>query len=147
MNEGEKDRRLASLVHMAFLASIGVYLILIVVARRGGAAPTDPTGRTQTLAFCLLAIAAGEFSWASWLGRRHLTRGSGDAVSRVRSFFYLRFGAAEAAAIFGLMLGFLGGGAVAIGLLFALSAAALLAAAPSPGRWAAALSEAAGRPP
>ena len=144
MNGGEKHRRLASLVHMVFLASIGVYLVLIVVARRGGAAPQDPSGKAETMAFWFLAIAAGEYSWASWLGRRQLTRGSGDAVSRVRSFFYLRFGAAQAAALFGLMLGFLGGGAVAIGLLFALSAAALWAAAPSPGKWAAALAEAAG---
>jgi hypothetical protein len=144
MTEGEKDRRLASLVHLVFLASIGVYLVLVVVARSGGSAPPDPTGKSGTLAFWFLAIAAGEYSWASWLGRRQLTRGSGGAVARVRSFFYLRFGAAQAAALFGLMLGFLGGGPVAIGLLFALSAAALWAAAPSPGRWAAALAEAAG---
>lgn len=146
MNGGEKDRQVAGLVHIVFLASIGVYAILLWAARRGGTAPPDPTGRGETLAFCFLAIGAGEYSWASWLGRRQLARGLSDPISRVRSFFYLRFGAAEAVALFGLMLGFLGGGAVAIGLLFCLSAACLMMAAPSRAAWAAALAETEGGP-
>jgi hypothetical protein len=144
MNGSENDRNVASLVHVVFLASIGVYSILLWIARRGGTAPPDLTGRSETLAYCFLAIGAGEYSWASWLGRRRLAGNSGAPRARVRSFFYLRFGAAEAPALFGLMLGFLGGGIVAVGLLFALSLACLVAAAPTRGAWDRALAEAEG---
>jgi hypothetical protein len=147
MNGSEKDRSVASLVHVVFLASIGIYAILLGIARHGGTAPPDSTGRSETLAFCFLAIGAGEYSWASWLGRRQLARGSGAPAARVRSFFYLRFGAAEAPALFGLMLGFSGGGIVAVGLLFALSFACLVAAAPTRGAWGQALAEAKGTGP
>ena len=147
MNGSEKDRNVASLVHVVFLASIGVYAILLWIARRGGTAPPDATGQSETLAYCFLAIGAGEYSWASWLGRRRLAGGTGAPLTRVRSFFYLRFGAAEAPALFGLMLGFLGGGIVSIGLLFALSFACLVAAAPTRGAWDQALAEAAGTGP
>lgn len=144
MNGTEKDRNVASLVHVVFLASIGVYAVLLWIARRGGTAPPDTTGQSETLAFCFLAIGAGEYSWASWIGRRRLVSGSAAPPARVRSFFYLRFGAAEAPALFGLMLGFLGGGIVAVGLLFALSLACLTAAAPSRSAWNRALAEADG---
>jgi hypothetical protein len=147
MNGSEKDRNVASLVHVVFLASIGVYAILLWIARRGGTAPADPAGQSETLAFCFLAIGAGEYSWASWLGRRRLASGSGAPSSRVRSFFYLRFGAAQAPALFGLMLGFLGGGVLAVGLLFALSLVCLVAAAPTRGAWNEALAEASGSGP
>ncbi len=144
MNGPEKDRNVASLVHVVFLASIGVYAILVWVARHGGTAPPDVTGRSEALTVCFLAIGAGEYSWANWLGRRRLSRGSGAPLARVRSFFYLRFGAAAAPALFGLMLGFLGGGAVSVGLLFALSCGCLVAAAPSRRAWREALAEAEG---
>ncbi len=144
MSSPEKDRNVASLVHVVFLASIGVYAALIWVARRGGAAPSDPTGRSEALAVCFLALGAGEYSWANWLGRRRLQRGSGAPASRVRSFFYLRFGAAEAPALFGLMLGFSGGGLVGVSLLFALSCGCLFAAVPSRRAWQEALAEAEG---
>jgi hypothetical protein len=143
MNGGEKDRNVASLVHVVFLASIGVYAILLWIARSGGTAPRDPTSQSESLAFCFLAIGVGENSWASWLGRRRLARGSGAPEARVRSFFYLRFGAAQAPALFGLMHGFSGGGLVAVGLLFAMSLAYLVAAAPTRNAWDQALAEAA----
>lgn len=139
MDGGENERRIASLVHAVFLASVGVFALVLWFARRGGGAPADPTGRAETLAFVLLLIAAAECLGADRLGRRRLRRGSADPISRVRVFFVVRFGAAEAAAVFGLMLGFLGGGAVAVGLLFGLSVAALLLAAPSREAWAEAL--------
>lgn len=135
MNGSEKDRNVASLVHVVFLASIGVYAVLLWIARRGGTAPPDVTGQSETVAFCFLAIGAGEYSWASWLGRRRLAGGTAAPSARVRSFFYLRFGAAQAPALFGLMLGFLGGGVVGVGLLFALSFVCLVAAAPTRGAW------------
>ena len=144
MNESEKDRNVASLVHVVFLASVGVYAVLVWVARSGGTAPRDPAGRTEALAFCFLAIGIGENAWVSWLGRRRLARASGTPEARVRSFFYLRFGAAQAPALFGLMLGFSGGSFLAAGLLFAMSLAYLVAAAPSRGAWGQARAEAAG---
>ena len=144
MDPSEKDRRLVGLVHVVFLASIGVYAVVLWIARRGGSAPLDPGGRAPALGIVLLALGAGEISWANWLGRRQLSRGSRDALSKVRSFFFLRFGAAEATAVFGLMLGFLGGSVAAVGLLFALSAAALVLAAPSRAAWNEAMALASG---
>ena len=144
MDAGEKERNVASLVHVAFLASIGVYAVVLWIARSSGGAPADPTGKTESLAFLFLVIGAVECFGAAWLGRRRLIRGAGDPVARVRAFFIIRFGAAEAAAVFGLMLGFLGGGVLVVGLLFALSATALVLAAPSREAWSEALALATG---
>jgi hypothetical protein len=139
MEPGERERDAASLVHMVFLASIGVYALVLWITRGGGGAPSEPTGKTESLAAVFMVIGAAECFGADRLGRRRLSRGGGDPISRVRSFFLVRFGAAESAAVFGLMLGFLGGGVLAVGLLFALSATALLLAAPSREAWGKAL--------
>ena len=144
MDAGEKERNVVSLVHMAFLASVGVYIVVLWFARKNGGAPAAPIGKAETLAFLFLMIGGAECFGADWLGRRRLLRGSGDPVSRVRAFFLVRFAAAEAAAVFGLMLGFLGGGGFAVGLLFSLSVLALVLAAPSREAWSKAMSLAAG---
>ena len=144
MDAGEKERNVVSLVHMAFLASVGVYILVLWFARKSGGVPADPTRKAETLALLFLMIGGAECFGADWLGRRRLPRGPGDPVSRVRTFFLVRFAAAEAAAVFGLMLGFLGGGGFAVGLLFSLSVLALVLAAPSREAWSKAMSLAAG---
>lgn len=139
MDSAENQRNIASLVHIVFLASVGVFAVVLWFARRSGGAPADPTGRAEALAFLFLLIGAAECLGADRLGRRRLRRGLGDPVGRVRAFFLVRFGAAEAAAVFGLMLGFLGGSALAVGMLFALSVVALAVAAPSRQAWSEAM--------
>jgi len=139
MDEGDGERRITALVHVVFIGSIGVFAVILWFARGSGGAPADPTGRAELRAFALLVIAAAECFGADLLGRRRLARASGDPVGRVRAFFLIRFGAAEAAAIFGLMLGFSGAGAFSVAALFALSLGALALAAPTPRAWSQAL--------
>ena len=146
MDVGEKERSVVSLVHMAFLASVGVYILVLWFARKSGGLPADPTRKAETLALLLLMIGGAECFGADWLGRRRLHRGPGDPVSRVRGFFLVRFAAAEAAAVFGLMLGFLGGGGIAVGLLFSLSVLVLVLSAPSREAWSRAMALATGDP-
>jgi len=92
----------------------------------------------------MLFLGIAEMGWAGWFGRRLLSRRSGDALPRVRLSFFLRFAAAEAVGVFGLMSGFLGASAPTIGLFLALSAAALVVAAPSREAWQTALETAGG---
>jgi hypothetical protein len=139
MDSAENQRNIAAMVHVVFLASVGVFAVILWLARTSGGAPADPTGRAESLAFLFLLIGAAECLGADRIGRRRLRLGSGDPIARVRSFFLVRFGAAEAAAVFGLMLGFMGGGALAVGLLFALSLLALALAHPSREAWSRAL--------
>jgi hypothetical protein len=73
-----------------------------------------------------------------WLGRR-LPGPSAGARHRVRSFFLIRFAAAEAIGIFGLIVGFLGARAVVAGALLAVSCLAMLAATPTREAWEAAV--------
>ena len=139
MDNAENQRNITSLVHVVFLASVGVFAVILWFARKNGGAPVDPTGRAEGLAFIFLLIGTAECLGADRLGRRRLRAGSGDPIGRVRAFFLVRFGAAEAAAVFGLMLGFLGGNALAVSLLFALSIVALVLAAPSREAWSEAI--------
>ena len=135
MQNGEKERQIASTVHLAFLSSLGVFALIVWIARRNGAATLDTSGRNGTATGLMLFLGIAEVAWAGWFGRRLLLRRSGDALARVRSSFFLRFAAAEAVGVFGLMAGFLGASAVTIGLFLAIALAALTAAAPSREAW------------
>jgi hypothetical protein len=144
VGNGEMERRIASTVHLAFLSSVGVFGLILWVARRNGAATLDTSGRNGTATGLMLFLGIAEVAWAGWFGRRVLLRRSGDALARVRSCFFLRFAAAEAVGVFGLMAGFLGASAVTIGLFLAISVASLAAAAPSREAWQSALDTASG---
>ena len=139
MPNAERERQIASTVHLAFLSSLGVFALILWIARRNGAATLDTSGRNGTPTGLMLFLGIAEVAWAGWFGRRLLLRRSGDALARVRSCFFLRFAAAEAVGAFGLMAGFLGASAVTIGLFLAVAAAALAAAAPSREAWRSAL--------
>lgn len=135
MQNVERERQIASTVHLAFLSSLGVFALIVWIARRNGAATLDTSGRNGTATGLMLFLGIAEVAWAGWFGRRLLLRRSGDALARVRSCFLLRFAAAEAVGVFGLMAGFLGASAVTIGLFLAIALAALAAAAPSREAW------------
>ena len=135
VDNGERERQIVSTVHLAFLSSLGVFALILWIARRNGAATLDTSGRNGSTTGLMLFLGIAEVAWAGWFGRRLLLRRSGDAIARVRSCFFLRFAAAEAVGVFGLMAGFLGASAVTIGLFLAISGAALAAAAPSRDAW------------
>lgn len=135
MQNGERERRIAATIHLAFLSSLGVFALILWIARRNGVATLDTSGRNGTATGLMLFLGIAEVAWAGWFGRRLLLRRSGDVLARVRSCFFLRFAAAEAVGVFGLMAGFLGASPVTIGLFMAIAVAALAAATPSREAW------------
>lgn len=144
MLDSEKERQIVSTVHVSFLSSIGVFALVLWIARRGGAAPLDTAGRNGTATGLMLFLGIAEVAWAGWFARRLLSRSTDQPVARVRSCFFLRFAAAEAVGVFGLMSGFMGAGAITVGLFFAIAVAALVVAAPSREAWHSALDAASG---
>jgi F0F1-type ATP synthase membrane subunit c/vacuolar-type H+-ATPase subunit K len=134
--QSESGRRIAAVAHVAMLASIGLYAGLLWLARP---AALEGPGRPQ-LSSILLAVGLAEYALATFLGRRLLAAAAGrpGAADRVRRYFLVRFAAADAIAIFGLVAGFKGAPAADSAILFAVSAVALIAAAPSRRAWASA---------
>jgi F0F1-type ATP synthase membrane subunit c/vacuolar-type H+-ATPase subunit K len=145
VDPSEHDRRIAALVHTALLASVGVYGVLLAFLR-AELAPRHPQPATTTSLFALLsAVGVAQFAVASLVGRRLLTSSRGGALDRVRRYFLLRAGAAEAIALYGLILGFLGAPLAQVLALFGIGIAALLACAPAREAWNEALGRA--KPP
>jgi F0F1-type ATP synthase membrane subunit c/vacuolar-type H+-ATPase subunit K len=134
--QSESGRRIATVAHVAMLASIGLYAGLLWLARP---AVLEGPGRPQ-LSSILLAVGLAEYAGATLLGRRLLSAAAGrpGAADRVRRYFLIRFAAADAIAIFGLVAGFKGAPAADSAILFAISAIALIAAAPTRRAWASA---------
>ncbi len=135
----ERSRRITALVHTALAASVGVYAVVLLFLRSeitaSGSAP--PAG--QRLFLVLAVLGAAQFAGASLVGRALLRSSRSGAAERVRLYFMLRGAAAEAIALYGLVLGLLGGAAAHVTALFALAAAALLACAPRKASWEEAL--------
>ena len=92
----------------------------------------------------LLATGGAEYLLVTVVGRRMLSARSGAALERVRSWFLIRFAAAEAIAVFGLAIHFLGGAAAHAQIFFLTSIAAFLLAYPGRTRFAEALRRAGG---
>ena len=145
----EHARRVQTLVHTALLAGIGIYAILLVVLRTEIAA-TSPRPPGTALFLVLAGVGAAQYATASAIGRAFLRSPRSRAVDRVRLFFLLRGAAAEAIALYGLVLGFLGGRPGHVAALFAMGFLALLACMPGRAAWETALRQAedrGGRPP
>ena len=79
----------------------------------------------------LLVFGIVQYAAVTSFSRGLLRRGRGGPRDRVRAHFLLRFAAAEAIGIFGLMLGLTGGRTLWAAALLAASLAALLLAAPT----------------
>lgn len=140
--EDETGRRIVSVVHLAMLAAVPLYALLLWFLRDNAALTARRPDRPN-LVFVLLAIGAAEWGAATLLGR-HLLRAAGPgagAAERVRRYFLVRFAAAEAIAVFGLFAGFTGTPLPGALLLFAASAFALLASTPTRSAYARAVGE------
>ncbi|MFY9552373.1 MAG: hypothetical protein WAU32_14600 [Thermoanaerobaculia bacterium] len=145
MDASEHDRRVAALVHTALLASVGVYGVLLAFLRTE-LAPQDPQLTPVPPLFAVFsALGVAQFAGASIVGRKLLSSSRGGSLDRVRRYFLLRAAAAEAIALYGLILGFLGASLSRVLALFGISVAALLACAPGKEAWAEALRRAQGR--
>ena len=133
-SEREAGRRTAGLVHIAMLASILLYVGLLLWFVRP---PAAGAAARPGLSSILLAIGLAEYIGVTVLGKRLLMAAAGraGALERVRRYFLIRFAAAEAIAVFGLLAGFRGEPAADSLILFAFSAMALLASAPTRTAW------------
>jgi F0F1-type ATP synthase membrane subunit c/vacuolar-type H+-ATPase subunit K len=141
----EHDRRVAVIVHTAMLASVGVYGVLLAFLR-AELAPEPVEAAPATSLFAVFsAIGVARFAGASLVGRKLLSAPRGAALDRVRRYFLLRAAAAEAIALYGLILGFLKAPLPQVLALFGISVAALLACSPGKEAWAEALRRA--KPP
>lgn len=131
-NGDEPGRRIVSVVHLAMLAAVAIYAILLFLARGNAVLAAAPPGRAN-LVFLLFAIGAAQWGAATIVGKTLLRRGGpgAGAAERVRRFFLVRFAAAEAIGVFGLVAGFTGGPRSGAFLLLCTCALALLASAPT----------------
>jgi len=147
MNPAENDRRVVSVLHVALLAAVAVYALLVWMLRSAvpAAGPSVPRGG-RNLFLPLAAVGVGQYLAVGALGRRLLTARRGPARDRVRSYFVIRMAAAEAIGVFGLVLGMLGGSTAETAALFVLAVLALVLAAPTRTAWEAALRAASGEP-
>ena len=144
IDAAERARRVQTIVHTALFAGVGIYAVLLLFLRSeiALATSTDPPGTTLFLA--LAAIGAAQYGAAAAIGRTFLRSRRGPAADRVRLSFLLRGAAAEAIALYGLVLGFLGGAAGHVAALFTLSVVALAACTPGKAAWETALRQAEG---
>ena len=135
MDAAEQDRRVTVLIHSGLAAAVGVYAVTLAFFR----AEIVPGQARMEADRSLFAIFAGlglaQYSGAWLLGRRLLRAARPAAKERVRLHFLLRAAAAEAIAIYGFVLGFLGGSAGSVLALFAIGIAALLACRPGRRAW------------
>jgi hypothetical protein len=139
VDPSEPDRRVVALVHTALLASVGIYGVLLAFLR-AEIAPQNPRSTpTITLFAVFSAVGVAQFAGASLAGRKLLSSPRTGALARVRRYFLLRAAAAEAIALYGLILGFLGAPLPQVLALFGISIAALLACSPGKQAWEEAL--------
>ena len=134
-----------TLVHTALFAGVGIYAVILLFLRSEIAVATASRPVGTPLFLVLAAIGATQYAVAAGVGRTFLRSSRGNPVERVRLSFLLRGAAAEAIALYGLVLGFLGGSPAHVGALFALSVIALLACAPGRSAWEGALRQAQAR--
>lgn len=131
----ENERRVTALVHTALLAAVGVYAVVLVFFRTGIAPEPQHTRAGLPLFAMFASLGIAQFAGSTLLGRRLLRSARSSAADRVRLYFLLRAAAAEAIAIYGFVLGFLGARVGEIVALFITSVAALLACSPSRAAW------------
>jgi F0F1-type ATP synthase membrane subunit c/vacuolar-type H+-ATPase subunit K len=135
VDPSEHDRRVVALVHTAMLAAVGVYAVALVFFRLEIVPNARALRADARLFLVFVALGVVQFSGAWVLGLRLLRLKRPDARDRIRLYFLIRAGAAEAIALFGFVLGFLGGRPLEVVALFAASVAGLLACAPGRHAW------------
>jgi hypothetical protein len=142
--EAERARRVLLTVHLAFFASVPVYGIVVWIARGvpGARVASVPSAALRVAVPMLALLALAEFFAVSWYAQKVLDAPPGPGkprrppLARVQTSFTLRFAAAEAIAIYGLVLGFLGCAAWQVALFFAGAMGGLASAAPGRTRFA-----------
>jgi len=139
IDASERTRRIQAIVHTALFAGVGIYAVLLIFLQTelAGEASAHPPG--STLFPVLAGLGVFQYAVASVVARAMLRARRSPPLDRVRLSFLLRGAAAEAIALYGLVLGFLGGRAVHVAALFGLAVLALLACFPGKVAWAEAM--------
>jgi hypothetical protein len=128
-------------IHLALLASLGLYCILLAQSRARMSADLHPT-RTPRTDLPLACVAVVQLAVMFVIARKRLRSNPGPPALRARLYFMLRGVSAEVVALFGLMVGVLGAPILEAAALFALAIAAMLASYPTREAWDNAVREA-----
>ena len=142
MDPADTERRPSVKLHLALLAALGLYGLLLAQTRaRMSANDSVPVPRMD-LFLPMLGLGVAQFTVISVIARKRLRSPVGQPAARARVFFLLRAVSAEAIALFGLMIGFQGAPILEAAALFALALAAMLGTFPTREAWQNALREA-----
>ena len=139
IDASERTRRIQAIVHTALFAGVGIYAVLLIFLRTEIAAVASARPPARMLSLVLAGMGVAQYAVATVVGRAMLRARRSRPLDRVRLSFLLRGAAAEAIALYGLVLGFLGGRAVPVAALLVLAVMALLACFPGKVAWAEAL--------
>jgi hypothetical protein len=127
-----------TLVHLAMVAAVVVYGAMVALLPP----PAGGDARPRAPEWGVLAFGLIQYSTVTAFARRLLRGGRGSAEERTQRYFLLRFAAAEAIGVFGLLLGLTAPGRVWPAVLLLASLFALAVAAPVRDAWRAAFAEA-----
>lgn len=147
MDPVETERRLSRKIHLALVAALAGYCFLFAQSRgRISSIPPDSVQRVD-LFLPMVVLAVVQFAAISVIARKRLRSNLGQPGAGARLYFFLRAVSAEAIALFGLLIGFLGAPVLEVAALFALSLAAMLSSFPTREAWQNALRTAGTRDP
>lgn len=135
MDPAEAERRPSVKIHLALLASLGLYgLLLAQVRLRMRVNHSTPEPR-MSLFVPMLIVGTVEFAVITLVAQKRLRSAAGPPAARARMSFLLRAAAAEVLALFGLMIGVQGAPVLEAAALFALGLAAMLGSFPTREAW------------
>jgi F0F1-type ATP synthase membrane subunit c/vacuolar-type H+-ATPase subunit K len=134
MDPDEAARRRSMLIHLALLAALGMYGVLLVQVWRRTGSHRGPATDSPLWFVALLGVSGIALGLGVLLGKR-LPSGSGKPSDRVRRLFIIRATLAESVGVYGLLLGYLGAVLGQVAVLFAIALAAMLVWAPTREAW------------
>jgi len=138
----ETERRPSVKLHLALIASLALYGLLLLQTQVRMSANPPVTAPGMSLFVPMFIVAVVQFAVLSAIARRRLRSPVGQPASRARIYFLLRATSAEVIALLGLMIGFLGASTLQAAALFALALAAMLSCFPTREAWQSALRQA-----
>jgi hypothetical protein len=136
VDSSESARRVSVLLHAVLFASLGVYVVILLILRGSTRDSTSFRPAPPGLFPVLAAVGAAQFVFASWAGRAILRSRRSPAGERVRRHFLLRGASAEAIGLYGLLAGLQRAPWEWTAAFFVMAAVALAVCAPTRGAWA-----------
>jgi hypothetical protein len=138
----ETERRPSVKIHLAMLAALALYGLLLAQVRTRMSANLSVPVLRMNVFLPMLVFGVVQFAVLSALARRRLRSPIGQPAGRARAYFVIRAASAEAIALLGLLIGFQGAPILQAAALLALALAAMLSSFPTREAWQNALREA-----